>query len=253
VIRKLRDKITEIYYKYTNRIKMRIYNWRGLKSEMTGFNRSYIGIRWDILELVPVNVKKVLDVGCSIGTIGEALKQKIEGAEVVGIEFDAQMAEVAKSKLSKVITADVEKINLSEHFPSRYFDCIIFADILEHLRNPWDVLKSSVSVLSDNGLVIMSIPNVCHYSTIFQLIFKGYWPYRDRGIHDRTHLRFFTLKNIKEMLKYANLEPVKIKKRYRIIEAGHWLNVFSILFALPVINRFLTFQYLVCAKARKDR
>jgi len=97
-----------------------------------GFNPSYIGSREDVLNLVPDNVKRVLDVGCSIGILGEELKQKF-GAEVVGVELDEQMAKIAKEKLGKVIIGNVENINLADYFAPNYFDCMIFADILEHL------------------------------------------------------------------------------------------------------------------------
>jgi len=149
------------------------------------FNPSYIGARNDILNLVPDCVSKVLDIGCGIGTLGESIKQKWK-VEVVGIEIDEQMAKVAKERLDKVIIGDIEKINLAEYLTLNYFDCIIFADILEHLKDPWSVLKKIVKFLAEDGIIVASIPNVRHYTTILNLVFRGYWPYRERGIHDRT-------------------------------------------------------------------
>ena len=213
------------------------------------FNPSYIGSREDVLNLVPDNVRRVLDVGCSIGILGKQIKQKF-GAEVIGIELDEQMAKIAKERLDKVIIGDIEKINLADYFVLNYFDCIIFADILEHLKDPWDVLKNVTSFLSDDGVIVASIPNIRHYTTIINLLFKGYWPYRERGIHDKTHLRFFTLKNIKEMVEGAGLKIVKIKRNYRIIERPHRLNRFSKYFAFPFLKDFLTFQYLIVCKKR---
>jgi len=214
------------------------------------FNPSYVGLRDDVLNLVPDNVSKGLDIGCSIGILGEQIKQK-NHAEVVGIEVDEQMAKVAKEKLDKVIVGDIEKINLADYLVPNYFDCIIFADILEHLKNPWDVLKSVTNFLSDDGIIIASIPNIRHYTTIINLIFRGYWPYRERGIHDKTHLRFFTLKNIKELFQYANLNIERIGRNYRIIERPHPLNKFSIYFAFYPFKEFITFQYLIVAKKKK--
>lgn len=212
------------------------------------FNPSYISQRDDILNLLPNKVKKVLDIGCSIGTIGESIKEKEKGAEVVGIELDEQMSKIAQKKLDKVIIGNIEEINLKDYFLPNYFDCIIFADILEHLRNPWDVLKSAISFLNNEGIIIASIPNVRHYTTIFVLLFKGYWPYRKRGIHDKTHLRFFTLRNIIEMFQNAGLEIIRIERNYRIVERPHSYNRFSKYFAFPLIKDFLTFQYLIVAK-----
>ena len=97
-------------------------------------------------------------------------------------------------------------------------------------------------------LVISSIPNVRHYSTVVSLLFKRYWPYRERGIHDKTHLRFFTLRNIQEMFFAAGFKIIQIKRKYRIIEHPHYFNKFSNFLALPLIKDFFTFQYLIVAK-----
>lgn len=216
------------------------------------FNSSYIGARNDILSLIPDNVSKLLDIGCSIGVLGEQIKQRNKNVEVNGVEFDEQMAEVAKKKFDKVIVGDIEDINVTNVLLPNYFDCIIFADILEHLKNPWDILKNTANLLNDRGVVIASIPNVRHYSTIISLLFKGYWPYRERGIHDRTHLRFFTLRNIRELFQYANLNIERIERNYRIIEKPHRLNRFSKCFALYPCKELFTFQYLIVAKKLKS-
>ena len=90
----------------------------------------------------------------------------------MSIEFDEQMANVAKDKLDKVIIGDIENINLVDSLPPNYFDCIIFADVLEHLKNPWKILESSVNFLNDEGIIIVSIPNIRHYTTIVNLLLK---------------------------------------------------------------------------------
>lgn len=215
------------------------------------FNPSYTGLRNDILRLISDNVSKVLDVGCSTGALGEKIKQR-NSAEVVGIEVNEQMAKLAKEKLDKVIVGDIEKINLADYLSPNYFDCVIFAYILEHLESPWDVLKSATTFLNNEGIIIASIPNVRHYTTIINLVIRGYWPYRERGIHDKTHLRFFTLKNIRELFQYANLEIVRIERNYRIIEKPHSINKYAKYFAIPFIREFIAFQYIIVAKKRKD-
>ena len=221
------------------------------KLKQIDFNPSYIGVRYDILDLVPDNVNKVLDIGCSTGILGEKIK-KINRAEVVGIELDEQMAKLAREKLNNVITEDVDKINLADYFVPNYFGCIIFADILEHLKNPWDVLKNATNFLNNDGFIIVSVPNVRHYTTIVNLVFRGYWPYRERGIHDKTHLRFFALKNIKELFQYANLKIVRIERNYRIIESPNPLNRYTKYLVLPFVRNFFVFQYLVVAKKQKS-
>ena len=210
------------------------------------FNPSYIGERGDILNLIPDNVRKVLDVGCSIGTLGEQIKRR-STAEVTGIELNENMAKIAEKKLNNVIIMDIEKANLEDLFSPNYFDCIIFADILEHLKDPWCTLKKSVEILSDRGVIIASIPNARHYDTVFNLLFRGYWPYRERGIHDKSHLRFFAFKNITEMFQNAGLNILRVKRNYRIIEKPHRFNRFSKYLALFPFRDLFVFQYLIVA------
>jgi methionine biosynthesis protein MetW len=213
------------------------------------FNLSYIGERKDILELIPGNVKKVLDLGCSIGTLGEQIKNRSH-AEVVGLEIDHEMAMAARKKIDKVIVGNIEEIDLNNYLSNGYFDCIIMADILEHLINPWEVLKKLVEFMSDGGIIIASIPNIRHYSTIVSLVCKGYWPYEDRGIHDKTHLRFFTFKNIKEMFSISGLRVLNVKRNYRIVERPSRINRLSKFFAIFPFKDLLTFQYIVVAKRK---
>lgn len=216
---------------------------------MNSFNPAYVGQRKDIVAFVPSGAKRVLDIGCSVGMLGRSIKKQ-RAAEVVGIEVNREMANVALKKLDKVLVHDVEKIKLSEHFCPKYFDCIILADILEHLREPWNVLKGTYDILADSGVLIASMPNVRHYSTIISLVLKGYWPCRERGIHDKTHLRFFTLRNIKDLFDYGRFQITEVHRKYRIIEKPHPYNKYSEYFALPMIRDFLTFQYIVLAKKR---
>jgi len=198
---------------------------------------------------VPQNAKRVLDVGCSVGTLGEAIAKRNQ-AEVVGIELDSEMAKLAQVKLDRVIVGNVENLNLDSFLTPYYFDCIIFGDILEHLIDPWSTLAEFINYLQNDGVIIISIPNIKHISTIINL-FRGYWPYRERGIHDKTHLRFFTYRNIMELVEQAGLSVTKIERKYRIIEHPHRLNKLANLLALPIIKDFFTFQYLI-ATIRKQ-
>jgi len=209
------------------------------------FNPSYVGPREDILRLVPGDVKRVLDVGCSVGTLGQALRER--GAEVTGIELDAAMGEQARRHLNAVHVGSVEDERLFERLGERSFDCIIFADLLEHLVDPWTTLDRFVDLLAPHGVVVASLPNIRHYTTIRTLLFQGYWPYRDRGIHDRTHLRFFTLRNIRELFASSGLSIRKLDRNYRIIERPHRLNKLAPLLALPLLRELFAFQYLVQA------
>lgn len=216
------------------------------------FNPAYIGFRRDIFNLIPVNISKVLDVGCNIGVFGEQLK-KMRNVEVVGIELVEEMGEIAKGKLDRVIIGDLDQINLKDSLPTNYFDCMIFGDVLEHTKDPWKILTDSTIFLKNDGVIIASIPNIRHFTVIFNLLFKGYWPYRERGIHDKTHLRFFTLKNIKEMFLSANLKIIKIERNYRIIEKPHPYNRFFNWLGFLPVKEYFVFQYIIIAEKLKER
>lgn len=208
------------------------------------FNPSYIGERTDIQKLVLPGAKNVLDVGCSTGALGAAIKANT-GAHVTGIELSSQMAQVASEAIDKVFVGGAEEVILNGQLEGLQFDTIIFADVLEHLSDPWTVLRTTTHYLKPGGTIVASIPNVNHIDTLFNLIFRNYWPYRDRGIHDRTHLRFFTKRNIMELFEKAGLSIDKIVTHYRIIEKPHKLNYFAKFLAIPGIRRFLAFQYLI--------
>ena len=94
------------------------------------------------------------------------------------------MADEAKGKLDRVITGDVAGVLHSDALAEELFDCVICADVLEHLADPWAALTRASGHLSRPGVVVASIPNIRHYSTLLNLLFRKHWPCRDRGIHD---------------------------------------------------------------------
>lgn len=150
---------------------------------------------------------RVLDVGCAEGFLGESLKQMGRAQEVVGIELFPEAARVAESRLSRVICGDIETIDRNTlELEVGSFDYIICGDVLEHLRNPWAVLSWLASLLKRGGRLIVSIPNVRHWSVTFSLLFRGEWTYHTHGILDRTHLRFFTRKSAIRLFMECGLQ-----------------------------------------------
>lgn len=212
------------------------------------FNPSYVGPRAEILRLVPDTARAILDIGCSTGTLARQIKERSPSAMVAGIEMDPAMARVAAGVVDKVAVGDVETMDLEATLGRTRFDCIIMADLLEHLRDPWTMLRRAAPFLEPRGALIASIPNVRHYDTVINLVVRGIWPYRDRGIHDRTHLRFFARKNIADLFGPSGLRVERIVPVYRIIERPYRVNAVSRFFALPGFRGFLAFQYLVVAR-----
>lgn len=214
------------------------------------FKQAYTGPRPDILQLLPASPKMVLDVGCSDGTLGASIKQHWPIATVIGMELSEPMGAVAAKRIDQVFIGDIEAPESLAGLAGQKFDVVIFADILEHLRDPWKMLGRIRPYLTPDSVVVASIPNVRHIDTIYHLVVKGEWPYRDRGIHDRTHMRFFTKKNIFDMFASEHLEIVQMTSNYRLLERPHPINRHARRFAILGMGPFLAFQYLFVARLK---
>lgn len=164
--------------------------------------------RSEMLEYVPDNARNILDVGCSAGGFGQALKQ-LRGAAVFGIELNAEAFAVAEKCLDGAWCCDAELFPYEEH--AGRFDCIVFNDILEHLVDPWTVLRRASVALAPNGVIIASLPNVRYYEVIKDLLLRRAWTYVPEGVLDRTHLRFFTLDSGKTLFQESG---------YRVVSYG---------------------------------
>ncbi|MDD2656683.1 MAG: class I SAM-dependent methyltransferase [Patescibacteria group bacterium] len=175
-------------------------NLKNMKIKDDGY---YNQTRPEMLKYIPDSAKKILDVGCGEGTFSKQLKEK-NTREIWGIELDEKSAEIARQKLDKVFVGDVN--SLIDKLPDNYFDVIIFNDILEHLVDPYQILNKIKTKLTPEAIVVSSLPNVRYLLNLVNLIFKKQWKYEDSGILDKTHLRFFTEKSIKDMFDSLHYE-----------------------------------------------
>jgi 2-polyprenyl-3-methyl-5-hydroxy-6-metoxy-1,4-benzoquinol methylase len=151
-----------------------------------------------VMGLVPPGAR-VLEFGCATGYMSEALKTRL-GCSVTGVELFAEAAEYARAHCNRVILGDAENLDFNHLLGADRFDAILFADVLEHLRDPGAVLVRVRPFLADDGAVIASIPNVAHGSVRLALL-HGEFRYRDVGLLDRTHLRFFTRDSIQDLFE----------------------------------------------------
>lgn len=156
----------------------------------------YSLIRRDVLQHVPAGTKRLLDVGCGAGLTAHYAKHTLGVEEAIGVEYVEPIARRASEYLDAVHIGDIEQMELP--YPDGYFDCILCADVLEHLRDPWEVLRKLRRLLSPAGVLVASIPNIGHLSVLAKIIFDRF-EYEPSGILDRTHLRFFTRHTIKQM------------------------------------------------------
>ncbi len=157
-------------------------------------------------ELVPRSAQRVLDVGCRAGVFGESLKRR-QGCEVVGIELNRWAAEEARTRLDLVMEGDAETLDIAS---LGSFDAVVCGDVLEHLRQPEEMLRRIRQVMTKGGVLVASIPNTRHMEVLQQLA-EGNWTYEPTGLLDRDHLRFFTRRSAEQMFEEAGYEVVDVQ------------------------------------------
>ena len=201
---------------------------------------AYENPRPEVAAMVPAVARTVLDLGCSSGALGATLS-----ARVTGVEADPAYAARARERLADVIEADLESWDPASLNTS--FDCVICADVLEHLRAPEDVLARAMGVLEPGGSVVVSLPNVRHWETFWNLAVRGTWPRRSMGIFDRTHLRWFTLRDAWNLLSDAGLEVQEVHRVHRIRPEGPLETRTARLLGRTPLRTLVTYQHVLRA------
>ncbi len=168
----------------------------------------YENPRKDMMVFIPDAITKTLEFGCGTGAFSYELKRKF-GVETWAVEISQEIAKKASGVVDRVINKDA--LEALKDLPDNYFDCVLFFDILEHLANPYELLLKLKAKLSDNGIIVCSIPNVRYYRVLVSYVFKGDWNYKDHGVMDKTHLRFFTYKSILTMFDKLAFEILDIE------------------------------------------
>jgi 2-polyprenyl-3-methyl-5-hydroxy-6-metoxy-1,4-benzoquinol methylase len=154
--------------------------------------------RPDIYPLFAAQPGRILDVGCSSGAVGASLKTNFPGAWVWGCELDVNAAQIAEPRLDFINVNDPREWSAEELSLLKSVDTILFLDVLEHMSNPWGLLQFFSNHISSETQLIISLPNVA-YAMVLKELADGFWNYASSGILDVTHLRFFTLYEMKRM------------------------------------------------------
>jgi SAM-dependent methyltransferase len=156
----------------------------------------YDSINAEVLVHIPPGSRRILDIGCGVGSLGQKIKTMVDG-EVVGVTFDQREADLAKSKIDKVILRDLNCWRLDDNGT---FDCIICCHVLEHLNQPEILLANLHSILEPTGVLVVALPNILFWKQRLEFI-RGRFRYTDGGLMDRTHYRFYDWEGAKELLE----------------------------------------------------
>jgi SAM-dependent methyltransferase len=214
------DEYRALYEKLRNRI---LHAWRSAalapspQPSASAVNRGQQTPAHDlynptILELLPPQAKRVVEVGCMLGSLARVYRERNPHCHWIGIDVDADYAVAARAHCAHAFQADVELLSESEWGALAGADAWVFGDTLEHLREPWTVLRKIAPRLAAGGVVIASIPNAQHWS--FQArVNAGQFRYENEGLFDRTHLRFFTRQTILEMFAECGYQVTNMLAR----------------------------------------
>lgn len=153
--------------------------------------------------------KQVLEIGCGPGSITKILAEQ-SGCQVTGLELDLEAIEKVAPYCVKVMQADLNSVEWPKLIDtSEKFDVVVAADVLEHLYDPWVNLQMMTPFVKDNGYIVISLPHAGH-AAVMACLYNGDFQYRDWGLLDRTHIRFFCLKNIEDLFAQAKLKIIEV-------------------------------------------
>ena len=164
----------------------------------------------DLLARIPLDARHVLDVGCGAGGLGAAYRRRNPAARLIAVEPFEELAVHAERHYDEVHRIDIERE--APPVAPGSLDALVFGDVLEHLRDPWAVLRRDAALLAPDGVLLACVPNVEHWSFTARLL-KGNWAYEQMGLFDRTHLRWFSREGMKQALEQAGLVPIEAAPR----------------------------------------
>jgi len=157
---------------------------------------TYRQSRTEMLALLPEHFSTVLEIGCDEGDFTAHLP-----GEVWGVEPQAEAATIAAGRLHRVLVGTFQATRAS--LPENYFDVVVCNDVIEHMTDHDAFLREIRAYIAPGGVLIGSVPNMRHYRALFELLVLRDWDYRDSGVLDRTHLRWFTARSLRRSLERA--------------------------------------------------
>ncbi len=225
----------------------RMGNFEGATYLTPKAQKYFVEFREEIVPLLPAGpIERVMDLGCGSGETSGYLKSIGKFKWVCGVEGSPDAAVVAKRKLDQVVEGDIEKIDFP--FPKNHFDVILALDILEHLVDPWSTVETLKGLLKPEGRLIVSIPNIRHYSVLLPLLFLDDWRYTQEGLLDSTHIRFFTRTSCISLFKSLGFEIETVDHT----GAKKGLGAILSWLTLQRFKGFFIFQHLISVKKKPE-
>lgn len=179
----------------------------------------YGNVNPTLLETVSPAARRIAEFGCGAGGLARAIRQKLTDVHYTGVELMPEQLALARDVLDVALVRNLDRVpdlsqdaELAAALPAGQFDHVIFGDVLEHLYEPARALQQAVTCLRPGGSALVCIPNVQHWSVLAQLI-VGHWPQQDAGLFDRTHIRWFALQDMVQLLQGAGLTVERVIPR----------------------------------------
>ena len=168
----------------------------------------FAGARADFVARLPRDPSaRVLEIGCGSGATGALALQLGRAGCYTGVEVVESVAREARNHLTEVVTGDIER--LQPQWQPCSFDALVLSEVLEHLVEPWTVLRKLHAFVRPGAVVLASSPNVSHWRVIRELV-EGRFRLADQGVFDRTHMRWFTPESYAAMFEQAGYQVLSI-------------------------------------------
>ena len=207
----------------------------------------FSNIRFELINLIEAGQRdlRVLEVGAAYGETLFYLKSKGIASHAVGIDifYDKNNKQCYK-EIDRFIFGNIEEIELSTFH--NQFDIILLPDVLEHLIEPNAVLNKIKKCLNQNGKIIVSMPNIRHYSAVYKIFIKGDFSYEESGIFDYTHMRFYCKKNIITLLESSGYKILKQHSSINKYNGKSFSKILNLV-TFRVFEEFFSYQYFFVA------